>query len=116
MTVAEIVCILHLNGWALGGSDEAFPLLSSASTLFFSGGGATLATLATVLTHYLVNSQLWRTRPLKLKQIESTANQGVTSFAVALPWHTADQSIAHREPQPVLQPVKAGFSTFFAGN
>ena len=49
MTVAEIVCILNLNGWALGGSDEAFPLLSSASSLVFSGG-ATLATLATVLT------------------------------------------------------------------
>ena len=27
MTVAEIVCILNLNGWALGGSNEAFPLL-----------------------------------------------------------------------------------------
>ena len=37
MTVAEIVCILNLNGWALGGSSEAFPLLSSASSLFFSG-------------------------------------------------------------------------------
>ena len=37
MTVAEIVCILNLNGWALGGSDEAFPLLSSASSLDYSG-------------------------------------------------------------------------------
>ena len=38
MTVAEIVCIVNLNGRALGGSDEAFPLLSSASSLVFSGG------------------------------------------------------------------------------
>lgn len=52
MTVAEIVCILNLNGRALGGSDEAFPLLNSASSMVFSGGAtlATLATLATVLT------------------------------------------------------------------
>ena len=96
MTVAEIVCILNLNGWALGGSNEAFPLLSSASSLFFSGGV------------YAGNpgQQELKSTAVAYATIKIEANwkhskdQGVTNLQLGLPWHTANQSIAHRQPQP----------------